>query len=100
MKTLDFKTLSPMFEMERDDLKFFTTRKVDPKDKRFRELSRWRPKSKWAIRITNPATGESFVREIHSVCYLGYHDLTEDIYQRRLKFYYDWKMIIMGKRLL
>lgn len=99
MKILNWKSVSPLYEMERDGLKPFTTRKIDPKDKRFRALSQWQSDSKWAIRITNPVTGESFVREIHCVCDLEYRDYTETDYDRRLKFLYNWTMIIMGDRL-
>lgn len=60
MKILDFKTVSPLFEMERDGSKPFTTRMVMPKEAKHRALSQWQPGYKWGIRITNPATGESF----------------------------------------
>ena len=68
MKIIDFKTVSPLFEQERDGEKPFTVRKRDPKDKRFRALSQlgWGNKGQgWLIRITNPATGESFIRRLY-----------------------------------
>ena len=73
MKVIEFKTVSPLFEMERDGIKPFTIRKRD-KDKRFRALAQWIEDYKWTIRITNPATGESFDRLITNVSYLFYAD--------------------------
>lgn len=97
MKVIDFKTVSPLFEMERDGEKPFTTRKIDPKDKRFRALAQWHPSFHWAIRITNPATGESFIREIVAVSFLQYLDRREDYFWKRHARFLDWQIIIMGE---
>jgi hypothetical protein len=97
MKILDFKSVSPLFEMERDGDKPFTTRKIDQKDKRFRALSQWHLGENWGIRITNPATGESFVREIVVVSYLRYFDPRPDDYWKRQAAFYDWRIIVMGE---
>ena len=91
MKILDFKSVSPLFEMERDGDKPFEARKIDSKDKRFRALSQWQPHFQWGIRITNPATGESFIREIVAVSYLWYH------YNFDFKVNADWKIIVLGE---
>lgn len=93
MKLIDFKSVSPLFEMERDGEKPFTTRKIDPHDKRFRALSQWNRDSQWSIRITNPATGESFVRKIKAISYLQYWNPSK----RCTLVFYDWKIIIMGE---
>jgi hypothetical protein len=66
-KILEFKTVSPLFEMERDGKKYFTERLIDAKDSRFRALSQWKHEYDWLIRIVNPVTGESFVRHIFNV---------------------------------
>lgn len=68
MKIIDFKTVSPFYELCRDGQKPFDIRLVDHKDKRFRALSQIRNQRKpitdykWVIKFTNPATGESFMR--------------------------------------
>ena len=71
MKTLEFKSISPFFEQERDGDKPFTCRKLDTEDDRFQDLVFYssdiiRP-GDWAIKITNPTTGESFTR-----CFRGW----------------------------
>ena len=92
MNILDFKTVEPLFSQERDGEKPFTVRRIDPQDKRFRALSQWKRDYQWGIRITNPATGESFVRRIMSVDYLEYWNA-----QKHCEVVFrDWKMIIMG----
>lgn len=73
-KIIDFKTVSPLFEEERDGGKNFTLRKVDYKDSRFRVLDQWKDLYDWYIRITNPANSESFIRLIRNVSYLQYVD--------------------------
>ena len=93
MRILDFKSVSPLFEMERDGDKPFTTRKIDSKDKRFSALSQWQPHFQWAIRITNPATGESFVREIAVVSYLWYYSNSDSGFRA----FVDWRIIVMGE---
>lgn len=60
MEEVEFKTVSPLFEMERDGIKPFTTRLLDFDDKRT-------DGDKLFIRIVNPATGESFSREVVDV---------------------------------
>ena len=96
MKILDFKIVSPLFEMERDGEKPFTIRRIDPKDKRFRALSHWRPEYKWGIRITNPTTSESFIREIKVVSFVLYHQYSDEDWWN-IKFLYDWRIIIFGE---
>lgn len=64
--TLDFKTVEPFFSQERDGIKPFTERLVDPNDTRFHIIAQW---WRWidnphTIRITNPATGETFSRQL------------------------------------
>ena len=97
MKIIDFKSVSPLFEMERDGEKPFTTRKIYKGDKRFRALSQWQPRYRWGIRITNPATGESFIREIEAVSYLRYFDSRQDDIWKRHAVFYDWRIIVMGE---
>lgn len=99
MKIIDFKTVSPLFEMERDGEKPFTTRKRDSKDKRFRALAQWEPAYYWGLRITNPTTGESFIREIVAVSYLRYFDSRQDEIGKCQATFYDWRIIIMGDTL-
>jgi hypothetical protein len=66
-KIIEFKTVSPLFEMERDGIKPFTTRLIED-DKRFRTLIIEQAfKRKLSIKITNPQTGESFTREVEDM---------------------------------
>ena len=97
MKVIDFESIEPFFSQERDGEKPFTTRKIDSKDKRFRALSQWQPHYQWGIKITNPATGESFLREIITVSYLRYFDLRQDDFWSQQAVFNDWKIIVMGK---
>ncbi len=97
MKIIDFKTVSPLFEMERDGEKPFTIRKIDPKDSRFRSLAQWVPAYEWGIRITNPANGESFVREIVAISYLRYFDYRQKELINRMAGFLGWKIIVMGE---
>lgn len=79
MKVIEFKTVSPLFEMERDGTKPFTERKIDHKDKRFIYLSVFRfdhLNRKAIVRITNPETGELFMRELVAV-----NDITHPVWQ-------------------
>jgi hypothetical protein len=69
MEILDFETVSPLFEMERDGIKPFTCRMWNGRDKRFEILEDVSMQGmgygiigECAIHITNPITGESFVR--------------------------------------
>ena len=63
---VDFKTVSPLFEMERDGVKPFTTQQLDFDDPRREHL--WPHLHDYPIiRITNPATGESFERQVTHV---------------------------------
>lgn len=96
MKVIDFKTVSPLFEMERDGVKPFTVRRADAKDKRFKALSQWNCELDWGIRITNPATGESFVRRIKSTSYLWHDDLSGEN-PPGLEIFQDWRMIDLGE---
>ena len=76
MKTLEFKTISPFFELCRDGEKPFDIRRYDSTDKRFRALSqvRFMYDSGWAIRFTNPATGESYSRSLIAWDYIRSKD--------------------------
>ena len=90
MKTLTFKTVSPLFEMERNGIKPFTCRRTDSKDSRFRALSQWQPlHCRWAIQIVNPATGETFTRKLIGVDYIRgiEHLLLEPV----------WKILYLGE---
>lgn len=91
MKVLDFKTVSPLFEMERDGEKPFIARKFDPRDSRFRALSQWYPAYKWGLKITNPQTGESFIRKILDYEYIR----DQDTY---LLVQPNWVIIFLGER--
>ena len=96
MKLLEFKSIEPFFSQERDGEKPFTIRRRD-KDSRFRALSQWKPEYKWAVRITNPATGESFTRLIHCVSFLPYFDFTIGAYYSKVKVFWDWRIIVFEK---
>jgi hypothetical protein len=66
MKVLDFKTVSPFYEQTREGIKPFDIRKVEAEDERFTFLEWWYRNRRKAviIRLTNPATGESFCRQL------------------------------------
>ncbi len=66
-KIIDFKTVSPLYEMECNGVKHFTERLLDYDNTRFRALAQWQPGYRWKIRITNPATTEHFTRNIINV---------------------------------
>ena len=74
MITLPFKTVSPLFEMEKSGTKPFTVRRIDPLDSRFaillKTMGRVVIRDDLAIAITNPATGETFTRRLRSLEYL------------------------------
>ena len=77
MKTLEFKSNSPFFELCRDGQKPFDIRLRDPKDKRFQALSQlpysYALRNKvegWGITFTHPLTGESFTRHLLYWMYL------------------------------
>lgn len=99
MKIIDFKTVSPLFEMERDGIKPFTTRLVDRKDKRFRALSQWKREKQWYLRITNPTTGETFCRKLVNVSYFSYRDFSEYKSGGLGYFRFDdkWLLLMMGE---
>jgi hypothetical protein len=68
-KILEFKTISPFFELCRDGKKPFDIRLWDGTDKRFRALAQWRNTMRrdtttesWRIKFTNPTNGESYSR--------------------------------------
>lgn len=66
-KIIEFKSISPFFEWERDGIMPYTVRQIDYKDARFRALAQWYKRHDgpvWYIKITNPATGEYFYRKI------------------------------------
>lgn len=69
---VEFKTVSPLFEMERDGIKPFTTREYDYSDPRFQLIGNDR---RTEIKITNPANGESFTRTIKRVSYVEFTHL-------------------------
>ena len=95
MKIIDFKTVSPLFEQERDGGKPFTIRKIDNKDPRFKALSQWSCERDWGLRITNAQTGESFIRKIKNVSYLWHYDLSGDT-EPMLRGIYNQRIITMG----
>jgi len=104
MKIIDFKTACPLFELERDGLKPFTIRLVDYKDKRFKSLAQWQQHFDWALRITNPANGESFIRKIVSIDFVRYVDWKiasqmERPFWERLRTFEPWKIIVLGELL-
>lgn len=74
MKTLEFKSMSPLFELARDGKKRFDIRLYDGEDERFKQLAEWDPADEWAIRLVNSATGESHTREL-----LVVDDLTDPL---------------------
>jgi len=97
MKIIDFKTVSPFFEQERDGKKPFTIRLIDNKDSRFRALSQWEPGRKWLIRIYNPQTGESFIREIAGIDYVRYVDWADGgIGFEKLRVFINYRIILLG----
>ena len=98
MKIIDFKTVSPLFELERDGGKPFTERLIDPHDQRFKALAQWQPEYEWGIRITNPTTGESFIRKLVSASYFDYLDYSETVFTRREKTFYNWRLLILGEK--
>ena len=91
-KVLEFKTISPFFEMCRDGEKPFDIRKVDNKDPRFRALFqvRFQKNTRWAIKFTNPATGEYFVRWLQAWEYL-----TDE---NRYCIKPDWLIMYLGSK--
>jgi hypothetical protein len=73
MKIIEFKTVSPLFEMERDGIKPFTTRQLERGDKRWDLLMDVLYLGTGVvIKITNPQTGESFTRPIKHVTYVAW----------------------------
>jgi hypothetical protein len=66
---VNFKTVSPLFEMERDGIKPFTTRLLPVTDERFLHLygclsCHPEMEHELFITITNPETRESFTRNV------------------------------------
>lgn len=74
MKTLEFKCISPFFELTRDGKKPFDIRLVDYNDPRFRTLAQWGHWRQWAIKLTNPVTGESLCKRLIGKCYMPGRD--------------------------
>jgi hypothetical protein len=92
MKTLEFKTISPFFELCRDGKKPFDIRLQDTHDPRFRALSQVRlvyPLRNWAVKFTNPETNESFTRELFGWDYLYDHD--------KIPIQPNWIIMYLGK---
>jgi len=90
-KILEFKTISPFFEMCRDGGKPFDIRKVDSKDPRFRALFqiRYKKNVQWAIKFTKPATGEYFTRWLYAWDYM--------VDQDGFCFEPDWLIMYLGE---
>jgi len=91
-RVLEYKTVSPLFEMERDGVKLFTIRHIEKGDPRVRLLSRaplffHTPSVMWLLKITNPATGEYFYRKL-----IG-KDILKGPGQTQLS---DWMILYMG----
>lgn len=73
-KVIEFKSISPFFEQERDGEKPFTVRQWHTNDTRFRALALWDlacrrrgHKPDWLIKLVNPATEEYFYRRLEDV---------------------------------
>ncbi len=96
LKIIDFKTVSPLFEMERDGIRPFTERLIDPKDRRFKALNQWNSRRNWAIRITNPQTGEQFTRKLEAVSYIIWFD---DKQLFKHSYLYTWRFLKLGERI-
>lgn len=71
MTTLIFKTRSPFFEKERDNLKCNTVREMYPgNDIRYEELMHiLQTKEEFLVKIINPKTKEEFIRMGSDVTY-------------------------------
>jgi hypothetical protein len=103
-RVIEFKSVSPLFEMERDGTKPFTTRLVDYQDPRFRALVQWRPdclydpgKLPWYIKETNPATGEYFYRELIDVIEMPEPEFTAPEHNAAYKQLRKWLILYLGK---
>ncbi len=70
LKVLQFKSISPFFEQERDGIKPFTIRLWDSNDNRFMTLPSKSLRSE--VKITNPTTKESFSREYEGFIFLAH----------------------------
>lgn len=88
-RVIEYKTVSPLFEMERDGLKPFTIRHIERGDPRVRSLSH-ASFVNWLIKITNPATGEYFYRKL-----IG-KSILQGLGQTQLS---DWMILYMGKQI-
>jgi hypothetical protein len=102
MKILEFKSVSPLFEMLRDGTMPFTTRKVDYHDPRWRALSQWRHGCNWGIRITNSRTGKSFIRKLEVVDFVRWLDFESRSKPKEGLFYrfqalLDWRILVLGE---
>ena len=93
-KIIDFKTVSPLYEEEKDGQKWFTLRKRD-NGSRFRALHQWNCELTWYIRITNPDTGDFFIRRITNVSYLWVFDAS-GIVEAGLSSREPWMIIEWG----
>ncbi len=90
MKTLDFKTVSPLYEQEKEGFKPFTVRHMDYSDPRFKYLLKILQDQAMSedvhIRITNPGTGEKFTRQL-----MGFEIIEKSP---------NWCILHLGKELL
>lgn len=90
-KVLEFKTITPFFELCRDGQKLFDIRMYDPKDSRFKALHPVRfikDLKGWVVRFTNPATGDTFCRIL-----TGWDYMTD---QNHWSFKPNWIIIYLG----
>jgi hypothetical protein len=81
-EVVEFKTVSPLFEMERDGVKKFTTRLLERTDGRRASCMAVQYRLIFAdIKITNPETGESFTRQIKHISFVPWtHELWLNIH--------------------
>lgn len=93
MKILDFKTASPLFEMERDGIKPFTSRIRRVEDKRFERIAKAIDPYNISIRITNPTTGEHFTRRLIQLC------MMEGPYHNGVLAPVEWVILYLGKKI-
>lgn len=102
MMILPFETVSPLFEMEKSGEKPFTARRWDTWDCRFKALTKFRQdktsgrlahsaNSFPAIKITNPQTGESFMRRLLDWDWVRH--------PRIAKSQPQWAILYLGERL-
>ncbi len=78
---LEFKSVSPFFELCRDGIKNWDARLVDPDDERFYKLAIWKLTDRdhllW-VKFTNPLTKEHYTREVldlEPIREMSYHSI-------------------------